>query len=413
MTAWDVVVIGGGVAGSTAAAWLARGGLRVLLVDKGTYPRQKVCGEFLSPEGAELLQRLGAWSQIVPHRPQPIHTFALSAGRREVRLRLPAPGWGIRRWTLDRLLWEHAQSAGVTAWSRTAVRQVSGDFARGFTLTVQAPRRPAHHVQARAVICAAGRHWRQAAPHPPRSGPRAGQYLGVKAHVHGVALDGRVELHSLRQGYCGLAEVDGGMTTVCCWVGTKAFRQAGGTPERLLATALQQSPHLRKRLRRAQRLVVPWTAVAYIPRSAPAPLVGGVWKVGDSVATIAPCTGDGMSLGMQAAERAAALLGAVFRNDLTWAEATVEYERSWRQEFLPRLAWGRRVDMVLRRPWLAGLACGVVGAMPSLADAIYRRTRNLRVPITPHDSGTALGLVTTPLAMTQQTRPERRRSEAP
>ena len=51
MTAWDIAIIGGGVAGSTAAALLAQRGLQVILIEKGRFPRQKVCGEFLSPEG--------------------------------------------------------------------------------------------------------------------------------------------------------------------------------------------------------------------------------------------------------------------------------------------------------------------------------------------------------------------------
>jgi flavin-dependent dehydrogenase len=59
MTAWDIAIIGGGVAGSTAAALLAQHGLQVILIEKGTFPRQKVCGEFLSPEGADVLSRLG------------------------------------------------------------------------------------------------------------------------------------------------------------------------------------------------------------------------------------------------------------------------------------------------------------------------------------------------------------------
>ncbi|MGH8055832.1 MAG: NAD(P)/FAD-dependent oxidoreductase, partial [Candidatus Entotheonellia bacterium] len=64
MVPWDVAVIGGGVAGSVVGALLAQGGLRVVLLEKGTFPREKVCGEFLSPDGVDLLRRLGVWSQL-------------------------------------------------------------------------------------------------------------------------------------------------------------------------------------------------------------------------------------------------------------------------------------------------------------------------------------------------------------
>ena len=113
MTAWDVAVIGGGLAGSTAATLLARHGLRVILIEKGTFPRQKVCGEFLSPEGVGVLSRLGVWPQVEAYHPQRIDGFTLTAGRRQTRHRLPTPGWGVSRWVLDHLLWEHAKCCGV------------------------------------------------------------------------------------------------------------------------------------------------------------------------------------------------------------------------------------------------------------------------------------------------------------
>jgi flavin-dependent dehydrogenase len=167
------------------------------------------------------------------------------------------------------------------------------------------------------------------------------------------------------------------MTAVCCWVKTEAFRLAGGTPDRLLAQAMRENPHLQMRLRPAKRADVPWTTVAYVPRSAVAPIEDGLWKVGDSVGMIAPLTGDGMGIGMQAAERAAALLLAAFRHDLTWAEASGEYERFWRQEFMSRLWWGRQLETIFRHPWLASLGCIALRAMPSLTNALYRRTRDL------------------------------------
>jgi flavin-dependent dehydrogenase len=203
----------------------------------------------------------------------------------------------------------------------------------------------------------------------------------MKTYVHHAPLNGRVELHTLRQGYCGLAEVDDGMTTVCCWVKAKAFRQAGGTPDRLLAQALQENPYLYSRLRRAKRADVPWITVAYAPRSAPAPIEDGLWKVGDSVAMIAPLTGDGMGMGMQAAEQAATLLLAAFRRDLSWAEASVEYERSWHQNFMSRVRWGRRLETILRHARLASVACLALKAMPALMNTVYRRTRDLPTPV--------------------------------
>lgn len=152
MTAWDIAVIGAGVAGSTAAALLAQRGLRVILLDKGSYPRQKVCGEFLSPEAVEVLCRVGVWPQIQVHYPPCIDSFTLTAGSHETRQKLSTPGYGVSRWLLDQTLWEHAQQAGVTTQEHCTVTQVTGDFHQGFCLTVQQAGSSSPHSGARSPV---------------------------------------------------------------------------------------------------------------------------------------------------------------------------------------------------------------------------------------------------------------------
>src|SRR5262245_46416870 len=137
MTTCDIAVIGAGVAGSTAAALLARRGLRVMLFEKGTLPRQKVCGEFLSPDGVGVLSRLGVWSQLETSQARRVEAFTLTASQRQTQHRLPAPGWGVSRWVLDHLLWDHAIRSGVVARERCSVVHVTGNRQRGFALTVQ------------------------------------------------------------------------------------------------------------------------------------------------------------------------------------------------------------------------------------------------------------------------------------
>jgi flavin-dependent dehydrogenase len=101
MIEWDVAVVGGGIAGSTAAALMARHGLRIILLEKAGFPRQKVCGEFLSPEGADVLRRVGAWPHLDVHNPPRVQRLTLTASGRETRHRLPCAGWGVSRWVLD------------------------------------------------------------------------------------------------------------------------------------------------------------------------------------------------------------------------------------------------------------------------------------------------------------------------
>jgi menaquinone-9 beta-reductase len=381
MTDWDIAVIGGGVAGSTAAALLAQRGLRVILIEKGAFPRHKVCGEFLSPDGADVLRRLGVWSRVEADHPPRIHSFTLTAGKRQTRHRLPAPGWGVSRWVLDRVLWEHAGGVGVARWERCTVEQVTGDFHSGFSLNLRHADLPSSRIRARAVLCAAGRQWQpRGQPRTPHGSGRT-HFVGLKAHFQGAPLDRHVELHTVASGYCGMVEVTGGVTNLCCWVGAEALRRVGGLPDRFLASALAENSHLRLRLQRAQPIGTPWTTTSCAGATTIAPVAAAFWNVGDRAAMVAPLTGDGMGMGLRAAEVAAATMLALFRQELSWEQATAEYVRRWRQEFLPRLRWGRRLQALLLQARLASLSCVALHYVPSLVDQIYRRTRQL-APVT-------------------------------
>ncbi|HSF29219.1 MAG TPA: FAD-dependent oxidoreductase [Candidatus Tectomicrobia bacterium] len=382
MTAWDVAVIGGGVAGSTAAALLAQRKLRVILIERGALPRQKVCGEFLSPEGADVLRRLGVWPWVEAHHPPQIHRFTLSAGHREIRHTLPLPGWGVSRWVLDHVLWKYAEYSGVVTQAHSTVEEVTGDFQRGFSLTLGRAGQSTR-LRARAVLCAAGRQWRLRGQPRVAHHRRGSRFVGLKAHFAGVPLDGHVELHAIRHGYCGMVEVTGGATNLCCWVESETLRRAGSTPDRFLASALAENSCLRMRLGRAQPIGGSWTTTSFAYGKISAPVVAGIWNIGDQAAMVAPLTGDGMGMGLRAAELAATMMQAAFWRECPWDWASTEYVRRWQREFLPRLRWGRGLEAMLLRPRLASLACIALSCVPSFMDPIYRRTRQLFPAIAP------------------------------
>lgn len=375
MVAWDVAVIGGGLAGSVAAALLKQGGLRVILLEKGTFPREKVCGEFLSPDGVDLLRRLGIWARLERACPRPIRTLTLSSRSRAVQCALPSPGWCMSRWNLDHLLWGYAQDVGVEAWERCPVTHVEGNFAQGFSLELQRPGRPSQRIRARVIVCAAGRQWRRRFPAAGSPHVRRPQFVGFKAHFQGVELEERVELHSVSDAYCGVVAVEDSVANLCALVRTDALRRAGGTLDGFYASMLMENPYLQARMQGARRLGPHWMAVSFTSASRPMPAEDEMWRVGDSSAMIAPLTGDGMGMAVCSAELAAATALAAFRGDLVWERATAEYARRWRREFAPRLRWGRRLEAILLSPRLATLACRSLGLVPSLIRVAYRRTR--------------------------------------
>ena len=153
---YDAVVIGGGLAGCSTALQLARRGHEVLLAEQSTYPRHKLCGEFLSPEAQASFRRLGVLEAVHEAGASPINQTVLTApnGTRSDHS-LPDTALGLSRYQLDRLLFHRACAAGADGRSGTRVDSVDGTLEDGFTVTAGG-----NTVEARLVLGAYGRRGR-------------------------------------------------------------------------------------------------------------------------------------------------------------------------------------------------------------------------------------------------------------
>src|SRR6476619_5370237 len=133
----DALVVGGGPAGAAAAALLARGGWRVLLVEKQRFPRRKVCGEFISETSWPLLQELGLDSCLRAQAGPRVRRVAVFVGEREVAATVSsrAPNHGgraIGRELLDTALINPAQALGATVlrrWTLSGIEDAGDDYA--------------------------------------------------------------------------------------------------------------------------------------------------------------------------------------------------------------------------------------------------------------------------------------------
>src|SRR5580658_6693946 len=120
----EVQVVGGGPAGAMAALAALPGGASVRIFEKSTFPRHKVCGEFLSPAILTLLRRAGCDTAFLRLRPAVLREMRLHFGARVIRHRLPEPAYGLSRYEFDLLLLQHAANAGAQVvrehWSASA-----------------------------------------------------------------------------------------------------------------------------------------------------------------------------------------------------------------------------------------------------------------------------------------------------
>ena len=343
----DVAVIGGSLAGAAAATALARAGGRVVVLEKARFPRNKVCGCFLSPEALPVLRRMGMEEQLRKEHPETIDRFTLvqSSGRR-VEADLPAPVQSISRERLDALAAQAAERAGARMRFGTTVLAIEGDLSRGFLV-----QGVGWKLRARAVVGAWGRY----SPLDSRLG-RA--FIRGKPTLFGFGkqltgnsqhLAGRAVLHFFEGGYVGLSRVEGGLVNLAALASRPAVHEAHDDLEGLLARLSRESGALERDLEGLAAVPGPALISEPVFLGPHGALAGDVLCVGDAAGVIDPYTGTGMSLALLFGDAAAEPLAAFLAGTLDAKGLRREHLRRHRE-----IAGRRFLSSRLFRPFFSG-----------------------------------------------------------
>jgi len=378
--AYDVLVIGGGLAGCSAALQLARAGHEVLLAEQSTYPRHKLCGEFLSPEAQSSFQRLGVLEDVWAAGAETIDRTCLTApGGPSTTHALPESALGLSRHRLDRLLFRRACRAGADGRPSTRVSNIRGDLRSGFAAEVGT-----ETVPARLVLGAYGRRSRLDRTLERPFLDENTSFVAFKAHYAGPAASDvahTIELHSAPGAYCGLSPVEENRVNAC-WIGrTDALKDAGGTPEAMLDAVLRQNPALNDRLDGLYRVSERFEAVSQVPLMPKTRFAGDVCMIGDAAGMIAPLCGDGMAMALRTADLVTPLASAFLDGRCAADSFRTRYESQWKSTFGTRMRLGRWIHAAAFRPGAARLLVQGCRLLPPLARWLIRTTRGRRGPL--------------------------------
>jgi len=374
----SVAIVGGGPAGSALAALLARAGRRPVLLERDRFPRQKLCGEFLSMESQELLRRIGCLDAVRALKPSVITGARFfSPSGRTVEIGLGADALGLGRLALDEALFRHAERSGAIAFEGATVARMDED-ADGVLLEIERSlpdgTRGKRLLRADRVVAAYGRRSGLDRPLDRDFLRRRSPFVGYKrrhaflpgADAVAAELRGKVEIHLFDGGYCGVSVVDGGAVNICLLAEERVFAAAGRAPLTRLA---RLSPSLRGRLEALSANGDP-LAAARLTFTAKEPSSGSILFIGDAAAMIAPLCGDGQAMALESAVLLAELMA---RGD--GADLPRLWDDLWRSRFAARLRIGHWLQTLLLRPAAAEAAVRVFGAWPALAAPLLTRTR--------------------------------------
>jgi geranylgeranyl reductase family protein len=354
---FDVLIAGAGPAGSGTAALLAQGGARVLLLDKATFPRDKACGEYTSPETERVLARIGALEHVEreahPRRVPAMKIFGPGGQGTTIDYHWAGTDGDVLatpRLRLDAALVGYAVATGVTLREGVRVQRALVEDGRAVGVVARTPGGAEETLRAPLVIGADGGHSaivRSLGLGRPVRWPRK---LGLVARYEGVRLpDDAGEMHTAAHGYVGLAPLTDGLVNVG-YVQRLPAPDGVGTEARFLA-GLARFPLLPARLAGARR-VTPIRGMGPIAVQVRRVAGAGFLLVGDAAGFFDPFTGEGVYKALRGAELAAEVARAALASGDYSARALDRYRILRRREFLAKDLVCRVVQVFVQQPAL-------------------------------------------------------------
>lgn len=364
---YEVAIIGGGLSGMASAVHLARQGVQVVLFEQHDYPRNKVCGEYISNEVLPYLASMGL--DPAPLKPKAITRFSLSApSGKTVHARLPLGGFSVRRFSLDKYWYDQALKAGVTIHVNTAVTEARFT---GEAFEIQTKQGAFFH--SRLLIGSYGKRSLLDRKLARTFFQERSAFIGVKSYFAYDMPDDLVALHNFPGGYCGLSQVENGHVNVA-YLTTKQQLTRYGSIEELEAQAVCVNPHLREVFQGGTRISPkPWVIsnISFRPKSL---VEDHILMSGDAAGMIPPLAGNGMAMAITAGKIAAELCLDFLAGTYSHTEIETIYRKQWNNLFRRRLFWGRRIQRIMGQPFAAEIALGALRLVPGILPQIIKQT---------------------------------------
>ncbi len=333
----NVTIIGGGLSGLITSIQLIRAGIPVQLFEKKVYPFHRVCGEYVSNETVPFLKSLDLFPSELS--PASINQLQLtSVNGKSAYISLDMGGFGISRYAFDFWLHTIALNEGVKIYTATEISDVT-HCENEFEIT------SLHNKFITDVVIGSFGKRSKIDINLNRSFvKKRSPYVGIKYHLRYDHPENRIALHNFKDGYCGISQVENGVSNLC-YLSHRSNLKKAGSIKKMEDEILSENPFLKDIFTNATFLFDQPETINEISFETKKPVENHILMTGDAAGMITPLCGNGMAMAIHSSKLLAELI-IPFCKDQNASRNQLEqqYTEEWNKLFARRLWIGRQMQ---------------------------------------------------------------------
>ncbi len=368
---FGAAIIGGGLAGLSLSILLAKAGHKVALFEKDKYPFHRVCGEYISLESWNFINRFGL---DLPSLDLPIikKLIVSSPNGDFIQSKLGLGGFGISRFFIDNELKKIALENGVTLYEETKVNEVifKDDAFRIFY--------NGGEINSKVAVGSYGKRsnldvkWsREFIKQKPG---KLNNYIGVKYHIKTAFPDDTIALHNFKDGYCGLSKVEEDKYCLCYLTTAQHLKENNNSIKEMEKNVLYKNPFLKTIFQTAEFLFAAPVTISQISFDKKTTIEDHVLMTGDSAGMITPLCGNGMSMAFHSAKIAFEAIDSFLAKNISREEMENRYNKQWEKHFAGRLKAGRAIQMLFGKEKATNFFISTIKYFPFIINRIIKST---------------------------------------
>ncbi len=378
MDKYDIAIVGGGPAGSTAALYLYNLGFNVCLIEKKKFPRETLCGEFLSREVIDTLKNFNLFEGFLKLNPNPITKFKFYNDNNSfIETKLKFPAYGIKRGIFDNFLLDAVKEKGITVFQPFEVKEITRG--KEFITLIVDNGQSSQEIFCDKIIAAYGKQ-NILDKKLNRDFTNHKSFLnGVKFHVDeslfNVLDKNAIQIFAANGIYCGINSVGGNKTTVC-FLENRQMTQ--NNPKDQIKTLTEGNKNFKKLF--GENIIsiitdLPIYGTGNIFLGKRELVKNGIYFIGDSSAVIAPLAGDGIGMAMQSAKLISKIFEKQKTDELDDRQTEQYYIQEWKKLFKRRIFIAKSIQNIIMNNYYRKIGYSIIKIFPGLLENIISATR--------------------------------------